>query len=158
MISTVEIWTGCSDRADWTLNPQRSVVYSKGPKHVFANRTRPVMLDRTLPASGHTVTSYCADRQHDRTQPFSVRSPSDLASDCLTDASVFAATPDQTRRSNQGQRPVTSSDLRLFCLGRRWSFLPLLPNFTTLDQMCQPPSVSPCAHVLAYFHEHFQGC
>ena len=30
--------------------------------------------------------------------------------------------------------------------------------FFTLAQMCQPPSVSPCAHVLAYFHKHFQGC
>jgi hypothetical protein len=31
-------------------------------------------------------------------------------------------------------------------------------NFSTLDQICQPPSVSPYAHVLAYFHKHFQGC
>ena len=31
-------------------------------------------------------------------------------------------------------------------------------NFSTLAQMCQPPSVSPCACVLAYFHKHFQGC
>ena len=67
LISTVEILTGCSDRADWTLDPQHSVVYSKGPKHVFADRMRPIMLDWTLPASGHPVTSYCADRQHDRT-------------------------------------------------------------------------------------------
>jgi hypothetical protein len=28
-------------------------------------------------------------------------------------------------------------------------------NNATLDQMCQPPSVSPCARVLAYFHIHF---
>jgi hypothetical protein len=34
----------------------------------------------------------------------------------------------------------------------------LISNFATLDQMCQPPSVSPCARVLAYFHKHFQGC
>jgi hypothetical protein len=29
---------------------------------------------------------------------------------------------------------------------------------TTIAQMCQPPSVSPCARVLAYFQKHFQGC
>jgi hypothetical protein len=29
-------------------------------------------------------------------------------------------------------------------------------NFTTLAQMCQPSSVSPCARVLAYFHKCFQ--
>ena len=40
---------------------------------------------------------------------------------------------------------------------RRWSFLPLHLNFTTFDKMCQPPSVSPCAHVLAYFHNIFKG-
>ena len=47
LISTVEMLTGRSDKADWTLDPQRPVVYSKGPKHVFVDRTRPVMLDRT---------------------------------------------------------------------------------------------------------------
>jgi hypothetical protein len=31
-------------------------------------------------------------------------------------------------------------------------------NLFTLAQMCQPPSASPCARVLAYFHKHFQGC
>jgi len=31
-----------------------------------------------------------------------------------------------------------------------------LPNFATLDRMCQPPSVTPCARVLAYFHKHFR--
>ena len=52
LISTVEMLTGRSDRADRTLDPQRLVIYNKGPKCVFADRTRPVMLDRTLPASG----------------------------------------------------------------------------------------------------------
>jgi hypothetical protein len=32
------------------------------------------------------------------------------------------------------------------------------PNFTTLEQMCQPLGVSPYACVLAYFHKDFQGC
>jgi hypothetical protein len=31
-------------------------------------------------------------------------------------------------------------------------------NFFTLTQMCQPPSVSPCSRVLAYFHKYFQQC
>jgi len=54
----------------------------------------------------------------------------------------------------------------LLCIGRRWhrqtvrtlraDTLPV--KFLTLAQMCQPPSVSSCAHVLAYFHKHFQGC
>ena len=102
LISMVDMLTGRSDRVDRTLNPQRLVVYSKGPKRVFADRTRPVMLDRTLPASGHTVTSYCADRQHDRTQPFSVRSLSDPASGQLTDASIIAT---------NSISPLTSSPL-----------------------------------------------
>jgi hypothetical protein len=31
-------------------------------------------------------------------------------------------------------------------------------NVVALDQICQPPSVSPCACVLAYFHKYYQGC
>ena len=72
--------TGLSDTSDRTLRPQCPVVSSKLPKPTFADRTRPVMPDRTLPASGHAVTTYYADRQHDQTQPFSVRSLSDPAS------------------------------------------------------------------------------
>ena len=48
------------------------------------------MLDQTLLASDHTMTTYCADQQHDWTQPFSVWSLSDPASGQLTDASIFA--------------------------------------------------------------------
>ena len=47
--------TGRSDRVDRMLDPQRPVVYSKGPKHVFA--------DRTLPASGQMMSPLCASRQ-----------------------------------------------------------------------------------------------
>ena len=43
--------TGHFVEVDRTLNPQRLVVYSKVPKPTFADRTRPVMLDRTLIAS-----------------------------------------------------------------------------------------------------------
>ena len=50
LISTVKMLTGRSDRADRTLVPQRLVIYSKGPKRVFADRTRPVKLDRTQPS------------------------------------------------------------------------------------------------------------
>ena len=64
LISMVEMLTGRSDRADRTLDPQHPVVYSKGPKRVFADRTRPVMLDRTLPASGQMMSPLCASRQH----------------------------------------------------------------------------------------------
>jgi hypothetical protein len=63
LISTVEMLTGRSDRADRTLDPQRPVVYNKGPKHVFVDRTRSVMLDRTLPASGQMMSPLCALRQ-----------------------------------------------------------------------------------------------
>ena len=80
LISTVEMLTEHSDRADWTLDPQRPVVYSKGPKHVFADRTRPVMLDQTQPAFGHMVSSSVLPHQHDRMQPSSVQSLSDPAS------------------------------------------------------------------------------
>ena len=140
---------------------------------IFFDRTHPVMLDRTLPASGHSVTFLCAIRQQDRTLDLSVRSVQHPAFGHLTDASVFAVTPDRTCRSNRGQRPVTPSDLHLFCLGRRWhhwtvrtlwvhtppvELLTLAPKLHYPCQMCQPPSVSPYAHVLAYFHKHFQGC
>ena len=64
LISTVEMLTGRYDKADRTLDPQRLVIYSKGPKRVFADRTRPVMLDRTLPASGQMMSPLCALRQH----------------------------------------------------------------------------------------------
>ena len=49
-IPTVEMLTGHSDRVDQTLDPQRPVVYSKGPNPIFADQTRPVMLDRTQPS------------------------------------------------------------------------------------------------------------
>ena len=62
LISTIEMLTGRSDRADRMLDPQRPVVYSKGPKCVFADRTRPIKLDQTQPASGHTVSPLCALR------------------------------------------------------------------------------------------------
>ena len=77
-----------------------------------------------------------------------------------------SAATDQTRRSNRDQRPVTYSDLRLFCLGCQWHRQTVRTlradtppvKFLTLAQIYQPPSVSPCVHVLAYFHKHFQGC
>ena len=50
LISMVDMLTGRSDRVDRTLDPQRPVIYSKGPKHVFTDRMRPVMLDRTQPS------------------------------------------------------------------------------------------------------------
>ena len=71
------------------------------------------------------------------------------------------------------QRPVTappasghSVNPYLFCIGRLWHRRTIHTlradtppvKFLTLAHMCQPPSVSPCAHVLAYFHKHFQWC
>ena len=64
----------------------------------FFDRMRLVMLDRTLTASGHSVTFFYAVRQQDRTLDLSVRSVHDLASGRLTDASVFAVTTDRMRR------------------------------------------------------------
>ena len=77
-----------------------------------------------------------------------------------------SAATDRTRRSNRDQRPVTYSDLCLFGLGCRWHHRTIRTlradtppvKFLTLAQMCQPPSVSPCAHMLAFFRKHFQGC
>jgi len=76
-------------QTDRTLSLQHPVVSSKVLETIFFDRTRPVMLDRTLLASSHTVTSFCAARQHDRTLPSSVRSLSDPASDQFTDASIL---------------------------------------------------------------------
>ena len=50
LISTVDMLIGRSDKVDRMLDPQRLVVYSKGPNRVFADRTRPVKLDRTQPS------------------------------------------------------------------------------------------------------------
>ena len=52
---------------------------------------------------------------------------------------------------------VTSNSASGHCLTVKKHLLQFT-NFSTLAQMCQPPSVSPCARVLAYFHKHFQEC
>ena len=116
LISTVILLTGHYAQTDRTLSIQRPVVSSKVPEMIFHNRTCPVMPDRTNPASGPSTSPLCALRQ--RTSALTGHTLP--ASDHLTDASVFAVTPDRTRRSNRGQHPVTPSDLCLFCLGRRW--------------------------------------
>jgi hypothetical protein len=57
-------------------------------------------------------------------------------------------TVEMTRRTGLGLGPASNHSSGLLDF----------TNNATLNQMCQPPSVSPCAHVLAYFHKHFQGC
>jgi hypothetical protein len=56
-------------------------------------------------------------------------------------------------QSLRGQHLVTSSDLfRLYFFAEVSTFLFLSEAL----QMCQPPCVSPCARMLAYFHKHFR--
>ena len=59
--------TGRYSISDRTLSLQRPVISSKVLETNFFDRTRPVMLDRTQPASGHTVTFFYTVRQHDMT-------------------------------------------------------------------------------------------
>ena len=59
------------------------------------------------------------------------------------------------------QRPVSEYGHHVTCVQSLFlseNHLLHFTNFFTLAQMCQPPSVSPCARVLAYFHKCFQGC
>ena len=81
--------TGRCRQTDRTLSFQRPVVSSKVPEMIFFDQTCSVMLDRTLPAFGHIVTSFCTARQHDRTLPSSVQSLSDPASGQFTDVSIL---------------------------------------------------------------------
>ena len=112
-------------------------------------------------SSVHLTSAYVST---DRTHPVSVRSLLAPASGRRSKHTPYVAT-DWTRRSNRDQRLVTYSDLRLFCKERQWHRRTVRTlqadtppvKFQTLAQMCQPPSVSPCAHVLAYFHKHFKG-
>ena len=69
-----------SAQTDRTLSLQRPVISRKVPKTIFFDRTRPVMLDRTLPVSGLTVTFFYAARQQDRMLDLSVRLVQDPAS------------------------------------------------------------------------------
>ena len=116
-ISTVILLTGHCTQTDRTLSLQRPVVSSKVLETNFHARLDSPSI-RSLNVSSECLTS--AYVSTDRTHPASVRSQSDPVSDRLTDASVFTVIPDRTRRSNRGQRPVTPSDHRLFCLGCRW--------------------------------------
>ena len=72
--------TGRYDISDRTLSLQRPVVSSKVLETSFFDRMRPVMLDQTLQASGHSVTFLCAARQQDRMLDLSVQLVQDLAS------------------------------------------------------------------------------
>ena len=64
-------------------------------------------------------------------------------------------TQDPSVRSLRDQRLVHSEKPCLFCTGHRWHRRTVRTlradtppvKFLTLAQMCQPPSVSPCAHV-----------
>ena len=55
-----QVMTGRSSSKSPDAEPQRLVVSSKHPEMIFHDRTRPVMLDRTHPASDHTVTPLSA--------------------------------------------------------------------------------------------------
>ena len=103
--------------------PQRSVVSSKVSNMIFPDRTRPVMLDQTQPASGHTTSPLYALRQcmsalTGHTLPASGRRA--IQRPVMRPKRTSSAATDRTLWSNQGQRPVTHNDLCLFCLGRRW--------------------------------------
>ena len=138
-----QVMTGRAARSDRTHQHERPVVFSKVPEVTGRVPSCPTGLTQ------RPVTHYllCAlPRQWDRTHPSSVRSK--------TDASVFTASTDRTQDPAFGHY-LTS----VWSLCETLSSLYRAPvKFRTLAQMYQPPSVSPCAHVLAYFHKHFQGC
>ena len=106
LISTVILLTGHCAQTDWTLCHQCPVVSSKVPNTNFHYRTRPVMPDRTHPAYRPSTSPLCASHQRTsaltgRTLPASSRRATQRPV-ILTDASVFAVTPDRTRRYNRG--------------------------------------------------------
>ena len=141
--------TGHSAQTDRTLSLHHPVVSSKVLETFFFDWTRPVMLDRTLPTSGHTETFFCVVGQYDQTQPYSVRSLSDPASG--QEPTLESSLLHMTGRAGPPEASVRS-------LYNQRHLLLFTSIYFTLAQMFQPPSVSHCAHVLAYFHKHFQGC
>jgi len=71
---------------------------------------------------------------------------------CNTLGYTASASTDQTHNSVSGHYKSSVRSLKI-----NDNHLLYSTNFT-IAQMCQPPSVSPCARVLAYFHKYFQGC
>ena len=138
--------------------PQRPVVSSKHPEARNHDRTsghaRP---DSPSVRSLGVSSVHCHVSRTRHNPPASDQRPMPASSLLLL-----------TRRAGPTETSVRSLIVTsiFFCLGRRrhcWTIHTLWADtstvkFLTLAQMCQPPSVSPCAHVLAYFHKYFQGC
>jgi hypothetical protein len=115
-------------------------------------RVRSPATRRTTASGHHCILSVaCVTLRQQRPDAPSTRQVTTMPSVwSLADACAFTAKHYRTCRSR-----VRSCSRSLFLSEKH---LIHFTNFTTLTQMCQPPSVSPCARVLAYFHKHFQGC
>jgi hypothetical protein len=100
-----------------------------------------------------TPLCYLPPRHADITRPVaSVRWHPDvrLMHWCATTSHARHATTDRTL----SQRSVLSTWASGQCFSAR-NTTATSPIFSTLAQMCQPPCISPCACLLAYFHKHF---
>jgi hypothetical protein len=134
----------------WRRAPTCSIRSSKGPEPVFTDQMHQIIGDQTCPASAppQPCSAACVSVCQQRPD-----SPPSCLVACLHQSSVrtrghaLLCHIDRTHLASiWSQRSQSPVDQKL---------LPLTSNFATLDQMCQPPSASPCAHVLAYFHTYF---
>jgi hypothetical protein len=137
----------CMTWLSTTMHPIRS---SKVPEMVFSDRTRPIKRDRThtalVPPQPHSIACVSVHHNWLDAPPMSLVSNSFRVQSTRSRPCHWATTLPNVQDRCSILHPVSSNEL---------------PNFTifaTLDQICQPLSVPPCAHVLVYFHKHFQGC
>jgi hypothetical protein len=139
---------------------QRQVGYREILEHHKCDLTCQVKRDWTRntsdPPQPRSVT-YIIVRHHDQTHP-PVYSVVIVCQHLITrqvetrSASSFYKWPDSAP-----PRQVTMWPASGHCLTVKKHLLHFT-NFSTLAQMCQPPSVPAYARVLAYFHKYFQGC
>ena len=122
----------------------------------FLDRTCPVYLDRTQLSVRCNTLGYAASASPDQTHHCHIRSHFDLASGHFNNR----ARARQLHLKLIGRYSPESGHYMTYVrsLFHSDNHLLYFTNFSTLAQMCQTLSVSPCACVLAYFHKHFQGC
>ena len=132
------------------------VTFREHPKPHFLDQTRPMYLNRTRLSIRCNTLGYAALASSDWTHHYCVRSHFYLASGHFNNRArarqlhlkLIGRCSLESGHHVTGVRSLFFSDYHLLHF----------TNFSTLAQMCQSPSVSPCARVLAYFHKHFQGC
>jgi hypothetical protein len=126
------------------------------PEPLNYDRTRPVGHDRTQHQRLVLLLFSTSPHQWDQTHPPCVWSWSDPA--CGRRPTPTPSLLPLTGRAGLVEASIRSLTVTSFHLRFFTELIHINSNFFILGQMCQPPSVSPCAHVLAYFHKCFQRC